>query len=534
MALYKDEIYVTWDAKASNIINHLLEVFSSGHNSHKLDIHVFLHQTRWLDQKILEWPENFSFHFTATPTQNALQTAMIAFVLEKFERVSGELALEDITKRSNVFFIQGSNSQFEELKSMLYRIPHIKNSFTFKLLSMTDDLNTDMLFQLSNDNKRRPPIEDSGRFSEHFNETFDLNGTLSPRSVRFGRRSDASDDMFGRSNKISRANSDRENLCQHCERQRGSQPRFGTMDKQFFCMACFLEERATSKSNCKNCQRTKHVTTEDKGIMTYSLIYCDQTDVGVQCSAPVHECEDACVETTPFETSTVACQTDISLLNTSESLEKQLNEVLEKIRLEQQDEKQVENVKMSLPVMVLPESGDPFRLGDIEMHPTTNKYHCPFCDNKSFAKISIFEVHLRNTHKKCNCSCERYFPTLEDYLQHFYSVFPLPCFEQRKCPERFRSLPYQAIHHAKVHFAEKPYYCVVCFDSYGNSNNANNNTTKNGKRKKVFKNIRSLQIHCQEMGHTEEELFLRVKNTDENNEIPLTGRASAINFSGKF
>ena len=36
------------------------------------------------------------------------------------------------------------------------------------------------------------------------------------------------------------------------------------------------------------------------------------------------------------------------------------------------------------------------------------------------------------------------------------------------------------------------------------------------------------------MGHDEDELFLRVKQTEENSHIPLTGRASAINYSGDY
>ncbi|XP_066915068.1 uncharacterized protein [Clytia hemisphaerica] len=520
MALYKDEIYVAWDTVAGNIINHLYDIFVIDGTSQKVDIHIFLHQSKLRDQRLVDWPENFIFHFTSTSSANALQTSVIAYVLEKFERISRELELEEVVEKSRVFFIQDSESQFEELKSMLYRIPYIKSSFTFKLLSLTEDFNTEMLFQVSSLNKRRS-LQVSGRSSVTSDETFNVyGGATTPRSVRHGRRaSDFPSSPAPLSQKSSNLsprvlqNGTGTNSCKHCDRRRGSQPKFDMQDKKLFCMACFLDDSGSDHDLCRICQRKKDFTVEDKSTMTMKT---NSKNMSIQCDIPVHEYKEATTQTRVY-TNTVIVQTSISIpVDLPADLQRKLDDLMKEID-------DYRNRPQGLPELNLPQADDPFRLVDAQINPNTNKFDCPFCEGKSFAKISIFEVHLRNVHKKCNCSCERYFPTREDYLDHFYSVFPLPCFEQRKCPERFRSVPYQAIHHAKVHFAEKPYCCVICFDSQVEP-----------KKNYRFKSVRALQMHAKEMGHDEEDMFLRVKNTDENSQIPLTGRASAINFSGDF
>jgi hypothetical protein len=534
MAVYKDEIYVTWDGKAGNIINNLYDVFATDGKLQKLDVHIFLHQSKLRDQRLVEWPENFIFHFTATSSPNALQTSLIAYVLEKFERISRELELDEVAEKSRIFFIQDSTSQFEELKTMLYRIPYIKSSFTFKLLSLTEDLNAEMLFQVSS-NKSRHSL-DAGRLSINSNETFNVyDGAVSPspRSVRHGRRASdfpsKSPSLLTPSTSLSPRSSTNSvgSNCKHCDRRRGSQPKFDSIDKKLFCMACFLDDK-TDKDLCRICQRNMHFTSDDKATMISGGHF--SKEASIQCELPVHEFKDTGTQASGASLKTVYIQTEMSIPHDlSDELQGKLDALMREIELSRQQP----NVSLFLPELELPQSDDPFRLSEAKVNPVTNKFDCPFCEGKSFAKVSIFEVHLRNVHKKCNCSCERYFPSREDYLDHFYSVFPLPCFEQRKCPERFRSIPYQAIHHAKVHFAERPYCCVVCFDSQLETHPS----PMNGNNKKVsyrFKSIRALQIHAKDMGHEDEDLFLRVQNNEENSQVPLTGRASAINYSGEF
>ena len=541
MSLYKDEVYVAWDTRVGNIINHLYDVFVIDGKLQKIDVHIFLHQNKLRDQRLVDWPENFIFHFTSTASSNALQTSLIAYVLEKFERLSRELELEEVSAKSNVFFIQDSSTQFEELKSMLYRIPYIKNSFNFKLLSLSDELKTEMLFQV-NSNKRRSAADDD-EVDADSQEPIDIYAA-SPRSVRHGRR--ASDfpvppntssksvtpSLSFKSNQSlspGRESSNRSVVgsCKHCDRRRGSQPKFNMMDKKFFCMACFLEGKNDENNDlCRICKRSKDFTVEDKSTMTSRKMFVGfEKSVSIQCDLPVHDFKDVSTQTKQ-RLQNIASQTDISIpVDLPNHLQKKFDDLMMEIEKYRNRGDENDN-NGDIPDLNLPQSDDPFRLVDAKVNPITSKFDCPFCEGKSFAKISIFEVHLRNVHKKCNCSCERYFQSREDYLEHFYSVFPLPCFEQRKCPERFRSVPYQAIHHAKVHFAEKPYCCVICF--------SNSLDSPNKKINYRFKSVRALQLHAKEMGHDEDELFLRVKQSEENIHIPLTGRASAINYSGDY
>ena len=274
MAVYKDEMYLTWDAKAGNIINNLYDVFATDGKLQKLDVHIFLHQSKLRDQRLVEWPENFIFHFTATPSPNALQTSLIAYVLEKFERISRELELDEVAEKSRIFFIQDSNTQFEELKTMLYRIPYIKSSFTFKLLSLTENMNAEMLFQVSSNKNRRSL--DAGRLSINSNETFNVydgNVSPSPRSVRHGRRASdfpsKSPSLLTPSCSLSPRSSNSDSSgsnCKHCDRRRGSQPKFESVDKKLFCMACFLNDKS-DKDVCRVCQRNMDFKSEDKATM---------------------------------------------------------------------------------------------------------------------------------------------------------------------------------------------------------------------------------------------------------------------------
>ena len=49
-----------------------------------------------------------------------------------------------------------------------------------------------------------------------------------------------------------------------------------------------------------------------------------------------------------------------------------------------------------------------------------------FCPHKEFISHEQKEAHKKNAHKKCNCSWGQYFPTREEFLDHFYSVHPIP------------------------------------------------------------------------------------------------------------
>lgn len=129
------------------------------------------------------------------------------------------------------------------------------------------------------------------------------------------------------------------------------------------------------------------------------------------------------------------------------------------------------------------------------------KISCKFCPGKEFISWEQEEIHMKLSHKKCNCSCAQYFATREEYLEHFYSVYPLPCYENRKCPQRFRSVHYQALHHREVHNSPNPFYCVPC--------HKRKLENKQGRGTKTsFKDDKSLRIHGSSIGHNETEMFL--------------------------
>lgn len=126
---------------------------------------------------------------------------------------------------------------------------------------------------------------------------------------------------------------------------------------------------------------------------------------------------------------------------------------------------------------------------------------CQFCPQKEFLSWDQKEIHMKHSHKKCNCSCGKYFKTREEYLDHFYSVYPLPCYENRKCPHRFQSVNFQAIHHRDFHNSQNPFYCVPC--QKRKIENDLGPATKT-----CFKDDKSLRIHGFSLGHNETEMFL--------------------------
>ena len=154
-------------------------------------------------------------------------------------------------------------------------------------------------------------------------------------------------------------------------------------------------------------------------------------------------------------------------------------------------------------------------------------YMCNFCPQKKFRSRNIYDVHMRNCHKKCNCSCNQYYETRDDYLKHFYEVFPLACLEDRKCPDRFRRLYFQAVHHRDDHYAERPYYCIPCCQEWINESGAII------PKKFRFKDLNSLRIHAESMGHDLGEMYLisnaSVKDQDK---TTFSKRCTGINYSG--
>eukprot|EP00112_Aurelia_sp_Birch-Aquarium-sp1_P003959 Seg1450.3 transcript_id=Seg1450.3/GoldUCD/mRNA.D3Y31 product="hypothetical protein" protein_id=Seg1450.3/GoldUCD/D3Y31 len=157
-----------------------------------------------------------------------------------------------------------------------------------------------------------------------------------------------------------------------------------------------------------------------------------------------------------------------------------------------------------------------------EFQSINGKYFCQFCPDKEFSSKSVWKIHMKNCHKKCNCPCGKYFDTREDYLLHFYQLFPLACFVERKCPERFRSLYFQAVHHRDRHHSGRPFYCVLCFADLENSESRN---------RACFKDIKSLRIHAEGMGHNPNEMFLISSATEmDSSLLPWSMKCTGIDF----
>lgn len=151
----------------------------------------------------------------------------------------------------------------------------------------------------------------------------------------------------------------------------------------------------------------------------------------------------------------------------------------------------------------MPKPLSPGRKPEITRQKSEGKISCQFCPEKVFSSLEQKEIHMRNLHKKCNCSCGQYFETRQSYLEHFYSVYPLACFENRKCPHRFQSLAYQVAHHKDAHHSSHPYYCVPC--------QKRQIETGYSKQKNCFKDEKALRSHCISVGHKEEEMYFTAK-----------------------
>lgn len=103
-----------------------------------------------------------------------------------------------------------------------------------------------------------------------------------------------------------------------------------------------------------------------------------------------------------------------------------------------------------------------FAKRELEDHLMAQK-RCEFCPKKIFCSSRKLEEHMDKAHKRCDCSCEQYYETKDDYFEHFYSNLPLPCLEDPSCSDRFPNIENQAFHHKTVHGATYPYYCMACY-----------------------------------------------------------------------
>ena len=151
---------------------------------------------------------------------------------------------------------------------------------------------------------------------------------------------------------------------------------------------------------------------------------------------------------------------------------------------------------------------------------TLNYSICDFCPTKLFSSPEQHESHVQSTHKKCNCGCAIYFETRRHYLEHFYDVYPLACFENRKCPYRFQTVFQQAEHHKNVHNSQHAYYCATCSTGEQQSMTGRVNKTC------AFKDEKNLRHHGALMKHTLEEMFL----IEGSSSSKPTAKSSAINY----
>ena len=150
-------------------------------------------------------------------------------------------------------------------------------------------------------------------------------------------------------------------------------------------------------------------------------------------------------------------------------------------------------------------------------------YYCTFCPEKTYRSKRLLSVHMKNSHKKCNCPCQQYFRTREDYLAHFYTVYPLPCMVEKKCPERFRNLYYQSLHHKDSHYSLRPFFCIPCYRLQEDR--------RLTKASFTFENIASLRIHASTHGHDPKEMYLvTVNDTPDDSKLPFSMRCSGINY----
>ena len=103
-----------------------------------------------------------------------------------------------------------------------------------------------------------------------------------------------------------------------------------------------------------------------------------------------------------------------------------------------------------------------FAREELEEHLRSQRF-CKYCPSDVFCTSWQFEQHIKQFHKTCPCPCKEYYEREDDFIEHFYSNYPLPCLEDPSCKMRFKNIEMQAFHHKSVHGSTYPYFCMACF-----------------------------------------------------------------------
>ena len=99
---------------------------------------------------------------------------------------------------------------------------------------------------------------------------------------------------------------------------------------------------------------------------------------------------------------------------------------------------------------------------ELEHHEESQK-SCDYCPSEIFCSEHQLSRHIRDNHRQCPCPCGEYYARDDEFIEHFYARYPLPCLEKHACEARFKDIEAQAFHHQSVHGAVNPFYCMACF-----------------------------------------------------------------------
>ena len=130
-----------------------------------------------------------------------------------------------------------------------------------------------------------------------------------------------------------------------------------------------------------------------------------------------------------------------------------------------------------------------YKINELESHESQQKI-CKYCPGYLFCDVNKYLDHMNQFHVMCSCPCSKYYRNTEEYIEHYFSLFPLPCLESPKCTNRFKNIDEQAFHHKSVHGSTNPYFCLAC---YSNS------------KLVCVKTTDELMSHVTTKGHTDED-----------------------------
>lgn len=123
------------------------------------------------------------------------------------------------------------------------------------------------------------------------------------------------------------------------------------------------------------------------------------------------------------------------------------------------------------------------------LHHKRRQKQCQFCTDKLFCNVAKYNDHMKHRHILCKCPCRCYYRNIDEFVEHYITVYPLPCLENTECKTRFKNIDHQAFHHKTVHGSAYPYYCFACY----------------GRRTLVcLRTTKELMKHVRDAGHTEE------------------------------